>query len=398
MAHLLTARQSGAVAELKIALDKGAYSLVAEVQRWDEAKATPVRSGDRHFQLPANLFKAFTIKHLKERLGTILPNTTPGAEVKGTAVQEDTSIASIEGVTPTAGEVSVVYVIFNIDKSAPSADAASSSASQPGGLARAQSVMVKAGSGPISPDRELAVTLSIWLDSGNNYVTVQATNASQNINFEGKVSISDNYWTSVTVKELKRKFNGFPPTSDRGVLNAVSGPKTIKDTDKFAALGVKGKRGETLKFNVTFELAGTGNASGSSGPAAAPVATGEPAPEIDPKQQFNVQVDTSIMEGNVFLKLTCKSEVLPELHKSAALPKVTFSVFNLRDLHALLKGPQYPILQAPWAAFDNGNGKIKVSDLTSLSKLGVVATPNKTNTYNFTFIIDPHAALPNVDK
>jgi len=310
-------------------------------------------------------------------------------------VQEDTTLSSLD-IAPQNQEVSVVYLVFNVDKNAPTSprDAASSSSSQPGGLARAQSVMVKAGTGPIQQDRELAVTLTIWQDSGNNYVTINAVNAGAGINYEGKVSIADNYFTSVTVKELKRKFNGLPPTSDRGVLNAVSGAKNIKDTDKWAALGVKGKRGETLKFSVTFELAGATNASGA--PAAPAAVTGEPAPEIDSKQRFNVELSTSIMEGNVFLKIVATSEVLPELHKSAALPKVTFSVFNLKDLHGLLKGPQYPTLVPGWAAFDTGSGKIKVSDLTGLGKVGVVATPGKTNVYNFTFTIDPNAALPTV--
>jgi len=238
--------------------------------------------------------------------------------------------------------------------------------------------------------------LSIWQDSGNNYITVNATNAAQNINFEGKVQIADNYWTSVTVKELKRKFPGFPPTSDRGTLTAASGTKTIKDTDKLAAQGVKGKRGETLKYNLTFELQAIGGASAAAAPA--PVTTGEPAPEIDPKQRFNVQLDISFSEGNVFMKLTCTSEVLPELNKSAALPKMTFGSFNVRDLHGLLKGAQYPILQSSWVAFDTPNGKIKVSETTPLSKLNITYALGKTSTYNLTFLIDPNAALPNPDK
>jgi len=36
----------------------------------------------------------------------------------------------------------------------------------------------------------------------------------------------------------------------------ASGTKNIKDTDKWGALGVKGKKGDTLKFNLTFELGG----------------------------------------------------------------------------------------------------------------------------------------------
>jgi len=81
--------------------------------------------------------------------------------------------------------------------------------------------------------------------------------------------------------------------------------------------------------------------------------------------------------------------------KSAALPKVTFSVFNVRDLHSLLKGPTWPVLQSGWAILENEDGsKIKVADATSLSKLGVNWVQGKNTIYKFIFPIDPNAALP----
>jgi hypothetical protein len=334
-------------------------------------------------------------------LGNVLPPTLPGGDIKGNIVSDDATLASAEAA-PKDGEQGQITVVFSADKNAsttsPRAGVASPRAGDSApGLSRAQSVQVKAGAGPIMPDRELNVNLSIWQDSGNNYLTVQATNAVQGINYEGKVQIADNYWTSVTVKEFKRKLNGFPPTSDRGVLTLATGNKNLKDTDKLAALGVKGKRGDTLKYQLAFELASTGGSDASSAPAAAVITgLGEAAPELDPKHEFNVEMSTSFLEGNVFLKLTCTSSVLPEIHKSAALPKVTFQVFNVKDLHGLLKGPTYPVLQSGWAIFDSGNGKIKVGDATALAKLGVVAVPSKTSVFKFIFAIDPNAALPSV--
>jgi len=315
--------------------------------------------------------------------------------------------ASLE-IEPKDKEQSHIYLVFNADKSQQATAAASprstanasSSTAAPasGGLQRAQSVIVKAGTGPITPDRELSVAISIWQDSGTVYVTVNATNSALNINVEGKTSFAENYWPSVTMKELKRKFPTLPPTSDRGVINAVSGSKNIKDTDKLAAQGVKGKKGDTLKFSLVWELAASGNASAASAAAtAAIVTTGEPAPDIDAKQAFNVDFAISLLEGNIFIKLTCTSEVVPEIHKSAALPKVTFSVFSVKDVIGLLKGPQYPILEK-WAIFDTGSGKIKVSEATALSKLGVTFVTGKTNNFKFIFIIDKNAPLPTGDK
>jgi len=341
------------------------------------------------------LFKSYSVAHLKEQLGALLPPVLPGADSKGNTLGDDgTLFSQLDGDVRSDQTVNLV---FNID---PSGGASKSVASprqdsQPVGLSRTTSVAVKAGSGPISPDRELAVALSIWQDSGNNYVTMNATNAAQNINFEGKVQIAESYWSSMTVKELKRKLgNSFPPTSDRGTF----GSKTIKDTDKWGAIGIKGKKGDTLKFNVVFELAGgsSGGDAVSSSSSSSAVITGEAAPDLDPKQRFNVEVNISLLEGNVFLKFVCTSEVLPELVKSAALPKVSYQVFNLNDLHNLLKGPQWPILQNGWAIFENAAGnKIKVASSTSLLKLGVTHVPNKSLVYKFIFPIDPHAALPN---
>jgi hypothetical protein len=222
---------------------------------------------------------------------------------------------------------------------------------------------------------------------------MNATNAAQNINFEGKVQIAESYWSSMNVKELKRKMgNSFPPTSDRGTF----GSKNIRDTDKWGVLGIKGKKGDTVKFNVVFELGGgVGDSVSSSSSAAAVVVTGEPAPDLDPKQRFNVEVNISLLEGNVFLKFVCTSEVLPEMVKSAALPKVSYQVFNVNDLHNLLKGAQWPVLQTGWAIFENASGnKIKVASNTSLLKLGVTHLPNKSQVFKFIFPIDPNYALP----
>jgi len=308
-------------------------------------------------------------------------------------VGNDATLSSL-GVAPVEDEQAEVNVVFNIDKNPAPLQSPTSAAGDAHGLARSTSVQIRAGTGPIAPDRELAIVLTIWQDSGSNYVTVNATNPGAGINFESKLQIAENYWGSMTVKELKRKLgNGFPPTSDRGVLG---GSKNIKDIDKWGALGVKGKRGETLKWDVTFELGGAGGVSGSSSSSSLPiVATGEPAPEIAANQQFRCELSISLLEGNVFLKFVCTSEVLPELVKSAALPKVSYQVFNVRDLRNLLKGPQWPILQTGWGVFENPDGsKIKVADATSLPKIGVNHTPGKTLTYRFIFIIDPNAALP----
>jgi len=340
------------------------------------------------------LFKSYSVAHLKEQLGSLLPPTLPGADSKGNNLGDDGTLASqIEG---DAQSEQTINLVFNIDPSgtlsSPRQAASPRQDSQPG-LSRATSVAVKSGTGPISADRELVVALSIWQDSGNNYVTMVASNAAQNINFEGKVQIAESYWSSMTVKELKRKMgNSFPPTSDRGTY----GTKSIKDTDKWGVLGIKGKKGDTVKFSVTFELGGSGGDSvSSSSSSSAVVVTGEAAPDLDPKLCFNVEVNISLLEGNVFLKFVCTSEVLPEMVKSAALPKVSYQVFNVNDLHNLLKGPQWPILQNGWAIFENASGnKIKVASNTSLLKLGVTHLPNKSQVFKFIFPIDPHAALP----
>jgi len=394
MAHLLEARRGGAVADTKVALAKDQYHFTVDVLKWDDAKENVAKLGDRRFTLPVSLYRAFTVNHLKERLSPLLPPVTAGGELNGSPFQDDSTLTSL-GVQASEGNDVEVFFVFNIDKNASAASAASPRAADAAGsLSRTTSVAVKAGSGPITPDRELSAVLSLFQDSGNNYVTVTASNATAGINFEGKVQIADSYWTSMTVKELKRKLNGFPSTSDRGTLTIGTATKNIKDTDKWGALGVKGKRGDTLKFNLTFELPGS---STSSGAAPVAVVTGEPAPEIEAKQQFRVEMSTSLLEGNVFLKFVCTSDVVPEIVKSAALPKMTFSVFNVNDVHQLLKGPQYPILVPSWAAFDGPNGKIKVAKETSLTKLGITYGPQST-TYRFIFVIDPNAALPNVDK
>jgi len=310
-------------------------------------------------------------------------------------LNDDSSLSSA-GITPTEGEEFSANIVFNIDKNAgSSASSATSPRADPAGISRTTSVQVKPGTGPIMSDRELVFLLSLWQDSGNNYVTVTATNAAQGINFESKLMIAENYWGSMTVKELKRKLgNSFPPTSDRGILQTGNTTKNIKDTDKWGVLGVKGKKGDTLKFNITFELGG-GSASSSSQSSAPVAVTGEAAPDIDAKLQLKCDLSISLLEGNVFLKFTCTSEVLPELVKSAALPKVSFQVFNLHDLRNLLKGPQWPILQTGWAVFENADGsKIKVADTTSLPKIGVNWAQGKTQSFKFIFPIDGNAALP----
>lgn len=50
-----------------------------------------------------------------------------------------------------------------------------------------------------------------------------------------------------------------------------------------------------------------------------------------------------------------------------------------------------------FSIFETASGKIKVADLQSLGKLGVVAESGKSHEYKFVFAIDPHAALPKVD-
>jgi len=394
MAHLLEARQSGAVAAAKISFVNDQYNLVVDVSKWDPASSSVVRVGERKVTVPSALFKSYSVAHLKEQLGSLLPPVLPGADCKGNTLGDDGTLASqLEG-DPHSEQT--VYLVFNIDATGASKSVASPRGeSQSVGLSRTTSVAVKAGAGPISGDRELLVGLSIWQDSGNNYVTMTASNSAQNINFEGKVQIAESYWSSMTVKELKRKMgNSFPPTSDRGSYGA----KNIRDTDKWGALGIKGKKGDTVKFNVIFELGGGGggdSVSSSSSSSSSAIVTGEPAPDLDPKQRLNVEVNISLLEGNVFLKFVCTSEVLPELVKSAALPKVSYQVFNVNDLHNLLKGPQWPILVGGWAIFENASGnKIKVASSTSLLKLGVTHAPNKSLIYKFIFPIDPNAALP----
>jgi len=388
----LEARQSGVVAVAKISFANDQYHLVVDVSKWDGSSNSVVRVGERKVTVPAAIFKSYSISHLKEQLGTLLPPVLPGADCKGNTLSDDGTLASqVEG---DAHSDQTINLVFNVDPSGSAKVASPRQESQPSGLSRTTSVAVKAGSGPITFDRELAVGLSIWQDSGNNYVTVTATNSANNINFEGKVTIAENYWSSMTVKELKRKLgNSFPATSDRGTY----GTKNIKDTDKWGALGIKGKKGDTVKFNVTFELGGgAGDAvSSSSSSSSSAIVTGEAAPDLDPKQRFNIEVNISLLEGNVFLKFVCTSEVLPELVKSAALPKVSYQVFNVKDLHNLLKGPQYPILQNDWAIFENASGnKIKVAAGTPLMKLGVTHAPGKSQIFKFIFAIDPNAALP----
>jgi len=259
---------------------------------------------------------------------------------------------------------------------------------------------VKAGTGPISGDRELVTEVSIYMDSGTNYLTVTAKNGPQAINFEGKWSVSESNLTSTTVKEFKSKLPGFPKTSDRGVLVAASGTKTIKDLDKMGALGVKGKKGDTLKFTFNFELAPLGGAAGSA--PAAVVVLGDPAPEIDVKNRYHIVLSVSLMEGSVFLSLAGQGEEgreggpLPEAKKTAALPKVTFSVFKLGELANLLKGGAWPVLQRGWAVFERPGSKerVKVPDGTTLEKLGITVPHQGSNNYNFTFAVDPSAPLP----
>jgi len=375
---------------------KDQYSFTVDVSKWDDASSTAVRVGERKFTLPSHLFKSLSVTHLKERLGTVLPPVLAGAEYKGSVVADDATLSSLE-IAPVEGQETQALLVFNLDKNVASPRSPTAAGGDSVGLSRAASVQVKAGSGPMTADRELATVLSIWQDSGNNYVTVTATNAAQGINYETKLMIADSFWTSMTVKELKRKLgNSFPSTSDRGVLEVGTTTKNIKDTDKWGVLGVKGKKGDTVKFNVTFELAASGaSSSSSSSSLPAAVTTGEPAPEIDAKQQFRVELSISLLEGNVFLKFTCTSEVLPELVKSAALPKMSYQVFNLHDLRNLLKGPQWPILQTGWGVFEAGDGKkIKVSDTTNLAKIGVNWAQGKTQTFHFIFPIDPNATLP----
>jgi hypothetical protein len=401
MAHLLAARQSGAVAEVKVTLAKDQYNFVVDVAKWDEANSSVVRLGERKFTLPASLYKAFSVTHLKERLGTVLPPVQAGGEYQGTSLTDDSTLLSA-GVAPSDGEEAAANIVFNLDKNPGASSSGASAASprtaaEPAGLSRTTSVQVKAGTGPIMSDRELNFTLTIWQDSGNNYVTVNATNNAQGINFDSKLMIADSYWGSMTVKELKRKLgNSFPPTSERGTLQTGNTSKNIRDNEKWGALGVKGKRGETLKWSGTFELGG-GASSGSSQNLAPAAVTGEPAPEIDPKLQLRADVSLSLMEGNVFLKFTCTSDVLPEMVKSAALPKVSYQVFNVRDLRNLLKGPTWPILAPGWVALENSEGKwIKVADATSLPKVGVDWAQGKTTNFKFIFPMDPNAALPSV--
>jgi len=390
MAHLLQARQSGVVAEVNIKFEKGAYQFQVDLQKWDDKSNSVVKSGNRNFPLPSNLWQNYTVGHFKTQLAAAIPRTLPGGEHRGEPIQDDTKISTIAPVTPESPQS--MFLIFNIDKNAAAAQDAPT-------LSRAQSMgPVKAGTGAITPDRELATEVSVYSDSGTNYITVTAKNDHQSINWEGKWTVSENNLSSTTVKEFKSKLAGFPKTSDRGTFG---GSKTIKDLDKMGALGVKGKKGDTLKFAFTFELAPLGGAAGSSA-APAPVSTSfEPAPEIDANVRFLVVLQVSMMEGSVFLSMRGNTDPsraggpLPEAHKTAALPKVTFSVFKVSEFVALLKGALWPVLQKGMTIYENSAGqKQKVPESVTLDKLGITFSYNATNEYKFIFAIDPSQPLP----
>jgi len=355
-----------------------------------------VKVGTRNFPLPSHLWGNYTIAHFKTQLAGALPATTPGAEVKGESVSDDTKISSI--APTTAEQPGNAFLVFNVDKSAPTASGDAAPIQRTTSMAGP----VKAGSGPITGDRELATEVSIYLDSATVYCTATAKNATQGINFEGKWSASESNFNSATLKEFKSKLAGFPKTSDRGTLTSSSGSKNVKDSDKFGALGVKGKKGDTLKFNFTFELGPIGGAAGAAAAVAAPSPLGEPAPEIDAKHLYTLTLSVSLMEGSVFLTLSGSGDpnreggALPEAKKTAALPKVTFSVFKLGELIKILKGGNWPVFQDGLVVFERptSKDKVKVSESLPLEKLGIVCPAQGSNTYTFHFAIDPAAPLP----
>jgi hypothetical protein len=348
-----------------------------------------VKVGQRNFPVPENLYAKYTIGHFKTQLGNILPPVTSGAEVKGETVSDDKKISELAA---SSTEVSnELFLVFNIDKSAPGTSAVSPRAdSASGGLQRAQSVQIKAGTGPITVDRELATEVSLYLDSGTVYVTVTAKNDTQGVNYEGKWSVSESHLSSTSAKEMKSKLPGFPKTSDRGTVKIGTTSKNIKDTDKLGALGVKGKKGDTVKYQFQFELPPVGGASSSAPAAAAPSEAFEPAPDIDAKWRYHVTADVSLMEGNVFIVLNGKSEAdrdggaLPEARKSAALPKMTFSVFKLNDLLNVIKGGMWPAFEPGWAVLKRGaSERVKVNGSVSLEKAGILCPPTGTAHYEF---------------
>jgi len=397
MAHLLQTRQSGAVAEAHISIDKGSYSFNVDVQKWDDKTSSPTKAGHRNFPLPSNLWPSYSIGHFKTQLGNALPPTTPGAEHGGQNVGDEKKLSEL--VTVTADSPQILYLVFNVDKSAASAPVPSAASS--GGLQHGTSV--RAGTGPITADRELAAELSIYADSGTNYLTVKATSAAQGLNYEGKWTVSDNYLTSTSIKELKSKLvPPFPKTSDRGTLKSGVGSKNIKDADKLGALGVKGKKGDTVKYNFSFEIASAGGAVASTaGGVPAAGVQFEPAPEIEAKWRYFVDLGISLMEGNVFLTFNGRSEenreggALPEARKSAALPKVTFSVFLVRDLLNILKSGMWPTFQPGWCIVERAGGeKVKVGESVPLEKIGLLCPPSGTNNYKLILAIDPHHTLP----
>jgi len=299
----------------------------------------------------------------------------------------------------TAEQGQDFFLVFNLDKSAPQASGRAESAG--GGLARSQSVQIKAGTGPISGDRELLTDVGLYLDSGTCYVTVTAKNAAQGVNFEGKWSVSENYLSSTSVKELKSKLPGFPKTSDRGMLKTGASTKNIKDLDKMGPLGIKGKKGDTVKFQFTFELAPVGGVEGPPTPSASTEAF-EPAPDIEAKWRYHVVLDVSLMEGNVFIVFDGKSEpdreggALPDARKSAALPKMTFSVFKINDMLGIMKGGLWPVFEPGWAVLKRGPNKerVKVNGSVSMEKAGLFCPPNGTAHYEFELKIDPNHTLP----
>jgi len=397
MAHLLQARNSGVVAEVKIRFDKSQYQFNVDVQKWDEKTSSTVKVGQRNFPLPSSLWGGYSIGHFKTQLGNTLPPVTAGAEFSGENVSDDKKISELAPVTAEQGQD--FFLVFNVDKSAPSASGRAESAG--GGLARAQSVQIKAGTGPISGDRELITDVSLYLDSGTYYVTVTAKNGPQGVTFEGKWSVSENYLSSTSVKELKSKLPGFPKTSDRGTLKTGASSKNIKDSDKMGPLGIKGKKGDRVSFQFTFELAAIGGASDVPTPSVSAEAF-EAAPEIEAKWRYHISVGVSLMEGNVFIVFDGKSEpdreggALPEARKSAALPKMTFTVFKLNDMLNILKGGLWPVFEPGWAVLKRGPNKerVKVNGSVSMEKAGIFCPPQGSSQYEFELKIDANHTLP----